>query len=75
MLELREEDESSDEDEDMNTAKDDMAYKNTIQQLQKINQKNEEDDDEDYDEGEDNIPFESLYDSPTEEIDAILLFE
>lgn len=73
---MREEDESCDQDEQ--AEEDDADFKNTLNKLQNlpkgtdVEDDDDDEDDGDYDEGDD---YALLYDSPLENLDAILLFE
>ncbi|CAK65923.1 unnamed protein product (macronuclear) [Paramecium tetraurelia] len=69
ILELREEEESCDQEDQ---AEEEEDLKKTIEKIQDLEQDDDEDD-EDYDEGDDE--YAELYDSPLEDYDAILLME
>ncbi|CAD8063756.1 unnamed protein product [Paramecium sonneborni] len=69
ILELREEEESCDQEDQ---AEEEEDFKKTIEKIQNLEQDDDEDD-EDYDEGDDE--YAELYDSPLEDYDSILLME
>ncbi|CAD8152713.1 unnamed protein product [Paramecium pentaurelia] len=71
ILELREEEESCEQEDQAEEEVDDQ--KKLADKIQDLEQDEEDDDDDDYDEDEDD--YAELYDSPLEDYDAILLME
>lgn len=74
MLEMREEDESCEAEDQAEVDHDE--YKKVMNKMNNqeldLDDEDEDEDDQDYDEGDD---YADLYDSPLEDLDAILLYE